>query len=103
LTTECRASGTNGAKRRLRAILVPKLRFVLVGNVISGPVARGSGSGYPGRKRSPVLGGTNRQGVEHPLAQPPAVGVTDVGDPAADSGVDLGEAYLALVIGVQRR
>jgi len=48
--------------------------------------------------RAAVLGGTDHQRVEHPLAQSPAVGMADVGDPAADAGVDLGEADLPGVV-----
>jgi hypothetical protein len=32
-------------------------------------------------------------------AQPPAVGVTDMGDPALDAGVQLGEADFSRMIG----
>jgi hypothetical protein len=36
-------------------------------------------------------------------AQPPAVGVTDMGDPALDAGVQLGEADFARMIGREPR
>jgi hypothetical protein len=63
---------------------------------ISGP-----SSSAPGRQRPAMLGGTDRQRFQDPLPQPPAVGMADVGDPAADAGVQLGEADVPRVIGGQ--
>ncbi len=57
------------------------------------------GSGSSGGLRPAVFGGTGRQRVEHVTTQAPAVGVADVVDPAADAGIELGNADQTGVIG----
>ena len=52
---------------------------------------------------SAVLGGADDQRLQDVPAQAPAVGVTNVVDPALDAGIELGEADLAGVIGRQPR
>ena len=61
----------------------------------------GSGSRFPGRQRPPVLGRADHQRVEHALAQPPTVGRADMGNPAADGGVEPGAPDLARIVGGQ--
>jgi hypothetical protein len=57
----------------------------------------------PRRDRAPMFGGADDETVEHMAAQPPAIGVTDMGDPALDAGVQLGEADFARMIGREPR
>ena len=52
----------------------------------------------PRRDRAPVFGGADDETVEDVAAQSPAVGVGDMGDPALDAGIQLGEADFAGMI-----
>ncbi len=63
-----RASGANGAKRRWQAIFLTMFRLARFW------LQAASG----GAQRGP-----DRQRVQHPLPQAPAVGMADVSDPAA--------------------
>ena len=53
----------------------------------------------PRRDRAPMFSGADDETVEDMAAQPPAVGLTDMGDPALDAGIQLGEADFARMIG----
>jgi hypothetical protein len=57
------------------------------------------GSGAPGRQRPAVLRRADRERVRHALAKAPTVRIADMGDPAADAGVQLGEADVPSVMG----
>jgi len=57
----------------------------------------------PRPDRAPIFSRTDDETVEGVAAQPPAVGMGDMGDPALDAGVQLGEADFAGMIGGKPR